>query len=63
MLELKHAEEQETRAIDEAETIRNELRQAIGEASGIESPAGRITWKADRNGKRSFRATWRDQND
>ncbi len=60
MLSLKDAEVEETRWSDEANTIRNELRQSIGEASGIESPAGRVTWKADRNGKRSFRATWKE---
>lgn len=58
MLALCDAEAELSRWDEEVETIRNELRQSIGEASGIEGPAGRCTWVADKNGKRSFRTNW-----
>lgn len=58
MLALCDAEAELSKWDEEVETIRNELRQSIGEASGIEGPAGRCTWVADKNGKRSFRTNW-----
>lgn len=58
MLELRHAEHEAGAWEREAETIRNELRLSIGDAAGIQSPAGVVTWKADKNGKRSFKTKW-----
>lgn len=58
MLALADAEREASRWTGEVETLRNELKQAMGEAGGLESPAGVVTWKADRNGKRSFRTRW-----
>lgn len=43
------------------ESIKLELMQSIGEAGGLESPTGRITYRADKNGKRSFRSTWMEE--
>ncbi len=43
-------------ALDSIEEVKalwgNRLREAIGDAGGLESPDGRVTWKADKNGKR-----------
>lgn len=61
MLALCDAEAELSNWDDEVETIRNELRQSIGEASGIAGPAGRVTWLADKNGKRAFRTNWSKQ--
>lgn len=58
MLALRDAEAEHGRWADEVDTMQSELKQSIGVASGIESPAGRVTWKADRNGKRSFKTKW-----
>lgn len=58
LLELQSAEEKAEQAEREAETLRQRLKERIGEASGIEGAAGRITWKANKNGVRSFRATF-----
>lgn len=58
MLELRAVEEDLARLEGEAETLKFELMQSIGDAGGLESPAGRITYRADKNGKRSFRTQW-----
>lgn len=58
MLTLRDAEREAERWETEAETVRNELKSTMGDASGITGPAGIITWKADRNGKRSFKPKW-----
>lgn len=58
MLTLRDAEREAKKWEAEAETIRNELKSTIGTASGIAGPAGIITWKADVNGKRSFKPKW-----
>ncbi len=43
-------------ALDSIEEVKalwgNRLREAIGDAGGLESPDGRVTWRADKNGKR-----------
>lgn len=43
------------------ESIKLELMQSIGEAGGLESPTGRITYRADKNGKRSFKTRWNEE--
>lgn len=58
MLTLRDAEREAKKCEAEAETIRNELKSTIGTAAGIAGPAGIITWKADVNGKRSFKPKW-----
>lgn len=58
MLELRAVESKLARLEGKAETLKLELIQSIGNAGGLESPAGRIMYRADKNGKRSFRTTW-----
>ncbi len=58
MLALRDAEREAARWESEAETVRNELKTTIADASGIAGPTGIITWKADVNGKRSFKPKW-----
>ena len=60
MLRLREAERVAARAEEDAEAARLELMQAIGSAGGLESPAGRVTWRADKNSKRIFRAKWKE---
>jgi len=61
MLDLRAVESDLKRLESEAMTLKLALMQAIGDAGGIESPAGRITYKADRNGKRSFKTRWTEE--
>ena len=58
MLELRDVEARADVLSEEADTLRLELMQSIGEAGGLESPAGRVTFRADKNGKRSFKTKW-----
>lgn len=58
MLALRDAEAEATKWEEEAETIRNELKSSMGEATGIESPAGIIRWKSNKLGIRSFKPKW-----
>lgn len=61
MLELRAVEADLARLEGEAETLKLALMQAIGDAGGLESPAGRITYRADKNGKRSFKTRWAEE--
>lgn len=61
MLDLQVAEREASRWFLEVATIKNELRESIGLAAGIEGPAGRITYRANKNGVRTFKTTWREQ--
>lgn len=61
MLELLAAEREAERWGNESKTIKLELMQAIGDAGGLESPAGRITYRSDKNGKRSFKTRWTEE--
>jgi putative phage-type endonuclease len=61
MLELRAVEADLARLESEAETLKLALMQAIGDAGGLESPAGRITYRADKNGKRSFKTRWAEE--
>lgn len=58
MVELEMAEREAEKWEAEVETLRNGLRLSMGEAARIEAPNGVATWKADTNGKRSFRTKW-----
>jgi predicted phage-related endonuclease len=58
MLALRGAEAEAERWNGEVETLKSELKQAIGDASGLESPAGRVTWKTDKRGRRTFKTKW-----
>lgn len=61
MVELELAEREAEKWQAEAETLSNELRLSMGEAARIEAPNGVATWKADKNGKRSFRTKWNNK--
>jgi putative phage-type endonuclease len=61
MIELRAVEADLKRLEAEAMTLKLALMQAIGDAGGLESPAGRITYKADKNGKRSFKTRWTEE--
>jgi len=60
-LELQEAEEALGRAEKRKAVLASCLQDQIGksEAAGIEGAFGRITWKADKNGNRSFRTRWK----
>ena len=58
LVELQLAEREAKTWAGEVDTLTNELRLSMGAAARIESPAGVATWKADKNGKRSFRTKW-----
>jgi len=58
MLELRAVESDLKRLEGEAMALKLALMQAIGDAGGLESPTGIITYRADKNGKRSFRTKW-----
>lgn len=58
MVELELAEREAEKWQAEVETLGNGLRLSMGEAARIEAPNGVATWKADKNGKRSFRTKW-----
>jgi len=58
MVELELAAREAKTWAAETDTLEAELKLSIGAASGIEAPNGFATWKADKNGKRSFRTKW-----
>jgi putative phage-type endonuclease len=55
LIELEHAQIEAKRWAAEEEQISNALRLSMGTAQRIESPGAVATWKADKNGKRSFK--------
>lgn len=62
LLELRDAEAVLERAEENFEVAAQKVKEAVADAGGIESEAvGRVTWKADRNGKRSLKPKWRKQ--
>lgn len=61
MRALREAEAAKKSADHLYELTRNRLRNAIGEAEGIEGAAGRVTWKANKNGVRALKPKWRDE--
>jgi hypothetical protein len=46
------------RAEANAFALRSHIEQTIGTAAGIQGPWGRITYKADKRGRRTWRVTW-----
>lgn len=62
LIEFREAKAAEKAAKDRAQDAGDWLRSIIGPAAGIEMPGvGRVTWKASKNGKRSLRATWAEE--
>jgi len=62
LLELREAEAARDEADKVFEAKAQKVKEAVGEAGGIESDAvGRATWKADKNGKRTFKTHWSKQ--
>lgn len=59
--ELQDALTHAATASERATLLEHRMRECIGEASGIEGSGWRITWKANKNGVRSFRVPkdWR----
>lgn len=57
-LELQAAEAAWTAADKAYEKARQPVEEAIGDAEGIEGPFGRITFRADKRGRRALKATW-----
>lgn len=51
------AEARASAALSALGEARNRLKEAIGDADGIESPLARVTWRANKNGVRNFRFT------
>lgn len=58
MVELEMAEREAERWSGEVESLANEMRLSMGTAARVEAPNGFATWKADKNGKRSFKTRW-----
>jgi predicted phage-related endonuclease len=58
MCVLKEASELLTEATARVDDLKNELKASMGEAGGLRSPAGVVTWRADVKGKRIFRMNW-----
>lgn len=61
MVELEYAERRADDAASEVETLKSELKLSMGDATCITAPCGVVTWKADKNGKRSFKTNWRKE--
>ena len=38
----------------------NRVKEFIGKNAGIDCPLGIVTWRADKNGKRTFRTKWKE---
>lgn len=58
VLALKAAETQRDVTLLRYTAARQEVEQAIGAAGGLNAACGRVTWRADKNGKRSFKTNW-----
>lgn len=59
MLELEMAERAFDDADSQVELARSHLKMSMGDVARITAPNGSITWKVDKNGKRSFKTNWR----
>ena len=60
-LELRQAQAVCKQAEDGVAWARSRVMRLIGDAPGAEGPVGRISWKANKNGSRIFRATWNEE--
>jgi hypothetical protein len=59
MMELQEAEAAWVSADQRFERSKQRVMEAIGEGAGLTSPIGKVTWKADKNGVRTLRTSWR----
>lgn len=57
VLALMEAEAKAEAAEGEREAAKNRLKASIGDGAGIEGAFGRVTWKANKHGVRSFKFT------
>lgn len=60
-LELRAAEEERDEAKDRFDELANRVRLLIGDGDGLRGAFGRITWRADKNGKRTLRTYWKEK--
>lgn len=59
LMELRVAEEAFDAASKSFEVAAQKVKEAVGDAGGIESAVvGKVTWRSDRNGKRTFKTNW-----
>lgn len=62
LLELRDAEAAFDAANEVFEVAAQKVKEAVGSAGGIESEVvGRVTWRSDRNNKRTFKTHWKKQ--
>lgn len=61
LLELKSRADAVSAAESAYEVQRRLVEESIGDAGGIEGVAGRVVYRANKNGIRSFKPQWRDQ--
>lgn len=59
LLDLKVAEAGKAIAEADYEVARQRVEEAIGEAGGIYSPAGKVTWRANKLNRRTFKTQWK----
>lgn len=59
MLELEMREREFDEADSQVELARSHLKMSMMDVARITAPNGTVTWKADKNGKRSFKTNWR----
>lgn len=57
---LQEAQAKAKDAKAEVEALKNRLKEAIGEAAGIEGAFGTVSWRANRNGVRSFKTSFEE---
>ena len=61
LVEAREAAAANDIASERHELARNKLRERIGDARGIKSSIGNVSWAANRHGTRSLRASWKKQ--
>ncbi len=59
LLDLKAAEDELALAEKDYDVARQRVEEAIADAGGIYSPAGKVTWRTNKLGKRSFKPQWK----
>lgn len=60
-LELMEAESVARAVGERLRLAQNRLKESIGNAAGIEGPFGRVTWRTDKRGVRSFKTQWNEE--